>query len=524
MSKIKFTHIKFISGLQIRVVVIIAVYMASTAFQVDGRIDEVGISAPLGLDRDGLLQTIQVNRNGLDAPEDLDGDEVENYFLKIFGITLENVYWGEFHTHTNYSRDAVHLSNQSSDSGDSGNDALQIEGDLFELLSPWEAYEYARDVQHLDFVALSDHAELPNSTAIPPEHRELGLTPWESLALINEEYNEEGKFIIFPGYEYTNTFGKFPIMGSDVGYGHKNVIFKYIDQIPDFRYGSWLQLFHEAANTARRLWNTLREFRPDSQGGIGTALTIPHTPSKVGIALDLSEKGGFGDHRTDWKSMDHDFVRNVEIHSKWGSFEGPPPPDLDCPAEPVIFHYESGVGDPISVRNILYHRWILMGSPNFTLGFVGGTDNHLGKPGTFEPSPEMDYSGSVTGVIAPALTRDEIWAALWNRHTIAATTSPTAKRIPVLYALQSGSNHYLTGDIGVHTNTVTVRVLAPEGVSKIEIIGDGCIIHTVEDNQLALKIDLVDGRHYIYARVYFNEIYDDEVIEGMVWTSPIYLK
>ena len=129
-------------------------------------------------------------------------DDNRAYFTKQFGLSLGNIYWGEFHCHTNYSIDAAVCSANSPD----------------------KAYEYARDQTELDFVALSDHAE-------------------DAIAL----------------------------------------------------------------------WNALDGYRPSGEGEEGTALTVVHTPANVSEKEDDAL-----DHRTDWRYMDQDFVRHVEIYSKWG--------------------------------------------------------------------------------------------------------------------------------------------------------------------------------------------------------------
>jgi hypothetical protein len=115
-------------------------------------------------------------------------NDVPYHFFEKFSLTLENVYWGDFHAHTNYSKDAA----------------------LCGADSPSAALEFARakDQADLDFVALNDHAELVNPSALPNQDSDI----WQSILRISSLYSNEdpstGKvFIVFPGWEYTNTKG-----------------------------------------------------------------------------------------------------------------------------------------------------------------------------------------------------------------------------------------------------------------------------------------------------------------------------
>ncbi|MFH1859303.1 MAG: DUF3604 domain-containing protein [Patescibacteria group bacterium] len=423
-------------------------------------------------------------------------ENINNYFQSNFGITLDNVYWGEFHNHTSYSWDA----------NTNGANTLA------------DSYTYARDVEKLDFVGVSDHADWTND----PNNR---CQIWQDTIQTSKDYNKEGSFIVFPGWEYTNTYG-LPSWGSDVGYGHKNVIFKSLDNVTANRYGAFNSFLSECVSpvseTAQNLWQELADYRPNENNGAFTGI---HTPANTGNAQTLGDKGGAEDHRTDWSVMDKDFVRHVEIHSKWGSSEGPQPADAVCAIpETSVYDYTSGVGDPLSVRNVLYEKWVKTGDEKYALGFIGGTDDHAGKPGSYNhPVMGMEYAGSITGIIAPSLTRDNLWKGLWNRHVIAGTNSPSHTRHPVLMAVETNGKHYLTGDIGTHNNTAILRVLGDSSIKKFEIIVDGCLNQTINGYQGAISLNLGPVNHYIYARAVTDEVFNGETIEHRVWTSPVYL-
>ncbi len=439
-------------------------------------------------------------------------DSNSDYFERQFNLSLANFYWGELHGHSSYSGDTA------------GFEIVYLQ----KTHSPEYALQYARDVEKFDFIALNDHAELSSQRDMPRDEIDAGLSVWQSMHRLNAKFNNEhpgeGKvFVVFSGYEYTNTHG-IALMSSGgtlTGYGHKNVIFKNIDpeHLPLDRFSARIGT-GIYAGTAYDLWTKMADFRPLCQDCEGTALTIVHTPASVGVIGTLDTLGGPDDHRTDWNAMDKDFVRNVEIYSKWGSSEGVRLQEQSCDTG-ALYYYNRGVGDPLSVRNILYERWVLAGDQRFILSFLGGTDDHCGKPGSYtHPCMMMRYPGAITGIVAPTLTRNALWTGLWQRHTMTSETSPTGRRTPVLFAVESMDRHLFMGEHGEHDGAVIVRASTLRDVIQMELIVDGCLHSIYEKNSLAVKIPLAAGRHYIYARAIWR---DTQGRQFVAWTSPVYL-
>jgi hypothetical protein len=451
----------------------------------------IGATCP---DEPGTAQAGRIIEScAMDVPGDRSTySSIRKYFSETFQLTLDNIYWGEFHSHTEYSLDAAKCG----------------------ALSPGKAYEYARSKAKLDFVALTDHAEMQNQKAVPRRDE----NTWQSVMRIGRQHNDENQFIVFPGWEYTNTHGlQNSGCGSTVGYGHKTVIFKeFYNKLPEDEYGACHMPPAYLAEDAAALWRTLQKFRP-RRTDEATAFTIVHTPAHVGDG-----EGDPQDHRMDWDVMDRDFVRHVEIYSKWGGSEGPPPAGLACPDEEPPFEYTSSPdGDPLSVRSILYTKWVRDGNPDFELGFVGGTDNHVGKPGN--PGTDQcgfEFRGGITGIAAASLTRDRLWTSLWKRHTLAASAGV---RIPVLFAAETGGVHFLMGDSGVHNGIVILRALAAEEVTRLEVIVDGCVVTdaTVNGYVLEYTLNIEPGWHFMYIRATLQEK-PDTILKA--WTSPVYLK
>ncbi len=471
----------------------------------------------------GLLFSAILIGSGIAVCQGVNADPPpqESYFVAQFGVGLDDIYWGEFHAHSTYSSDSVSASQAST------------------VYNAAEAYDYARYEQGLDFVALSDHAEMVDRTRMPFRHRIKGMSMWESLQATGLEHNDEvddgdGVFIIFPGYEYTNTHGAKWLMGSCEGYGHKNVFFKNLETLDSpCRYGAMrlnlglpplpIPCF---ANTAYDLYDALDDLRPSVAGTPGDVMIIVHTPANTGDAEDIDEGGGSLDHRTDWDALDPDFVRHIEIFSKWGNSEGPIPVGLDgvCD-EDEVYGYEPdipNVAKLATTRTVLCDRWVVQGDPQFVLSFLGGTDVHSGKPGYYDDNGLMAFEGAVTGVVSAELSRDGLWSALWDRHTLACTTSRNQNRIAMLLGVETASGHLMMGDLGAHTGVVTVHGVADPDVHQIDIIVDGCLYMSIAGNEVQETLTLDPGRHFIYLRANWtdNGVEDKE---GRVWSSPVYL-
>lgn len=436
-------------------------------------------------------------------PEETDGltASLGEYFARVHGFTLDDVHWGDLHGHSRYSYDAPPAD------------------------TPEEALQYAKDPLRgdLDFVCLSEHAEMPPANQCPAEDADL----WQSLRRLSREYSNENPaagrpFVVFPGWEYTNTRGLAPLFGSEAGYGHKVVLFKGFDLLPPTRTAAWGikgSGTGRIAGTARELWQDLDAWRPLFVGTEGTVLTIPHTTSMKGIAPPQ-------DHRTDWDAMDPDFVRPVEIISKWGNTEGPPPAEAACVLDDTssLVDYDAGEQDTrITIRALLYRKWVVEGDPCFRLAFVGGTDNHTGQPGNWEERQwgtdlALEHRGGVTGIVAAEITRDALWSGLWAGRTLASHSGPHRPR--VLVAVHTGGRHVMMGGHAAHDGSARLRVLGGEEVQRLEVVLDGCLYESVESAVLDRTIPLAPGRHYLYVRAGRQ----DGEFRSFAWSSPVYLE
>lgn len=178
--------------------------------------------------------------------------------------------------------------------------------------------------------------------------------------------------------------------------------------------------------------------------------------------------------------------------------------------------------ETITIRVLLYNTWVVEGDPNFCLGFGGGTDNHVGQPGNWEENQlgtgiMIEHRGGVTGIAAPALTRDALWSALWNGCTLGTHSGPSRPR--VLAAVETGGRHVMMGGRIMQDGTARLRVLAGAEVERLDVILDGCLYESVNGDHLDRTIPLSPGRHYLYVRASRQ----DGEVRSQSWSSPIYL-
>ena len=224
-------------------------------------------------------------------------------------------------------------------------------------------FRQMRDEAGLDFAA-------------PGDHDHLWETPdafWKATCAAVSEWNEPGRFVTFPGYEWAKWRRN--------GDGDRNVYYLEDDR-PMYRsdYGEF--------PTPPDLFGALEGER---------AIVIPH---------HTAHSGNF----CDWKDHDPERERLVEIYQMRGSYESsaedgnPLPERYDAP--PVATGYVS--------------RALAMG---WRVGFTGGGDDHTGHSGTEFPIPagRARYKAGLMSVQATEPTREAIWAALWNRRTVATT-------------------------------------------------------------------------------------------------------
>jgi hypothetical protein len=87
-----------------------------------------------------------------------------------------NLYWGDMHTHSAFSRDCIERERMP--------------------MQPGDLMRYARDSARLDFFAVTDHQRLGKS-----ERHKIGAENWERTLDSIRTFDDPGRFLVFPGFE-----------------------------------------------------------------------------------------------------------------------------------------------------------------------------------------------------------------------------------------------------------------------------------------------------------------------------------
>ncbi|MDF1751783.1 MAG: DUF3604 domain-containing protein [Verrucomicrobiales bacterium] len=224
--------------------------------------------------------------------------------------------------------------------------------------------------EQLDFVSITGHAHWPDMPEANEriqyiiDFHEEGFarlkSVWNDMMKTLRERNEEGEFVIFPGFEV-----------HFCATGDRNMLYKDLDG--EILYPSDLADLHAKLQS-------LREAGKDS-------IAQPH---HVGYRI--------GTRGIDWDSFDPAFAPFVEMLSMHGCSESS--------ENTRPFLHSMGPSD--------WETTIAAGlEKGHIFGFSGGTDHHSGHPGS--------YGHGRTGLWAENGTREAIWQALYARRMYALT-------------------------------------------------------------------------------------------------------
>jgi hypothetical protein len=221
-------------------------------------------------------------------------------------------------------------------------------GETIGMGSAEDYFRYARDAAFIDMVG--------------HQGNDFQITDafWEKLNQLTAQFDQPGKFVCLPGYEWSGNTG----MGGD-----RNILYRREGR--PIRRSSHILVQGETSTdaiyTADALFRAL-----DGED----AIVIAH----VG--------GRYADVKY---AHDGRLERAVEVHSTWGTFEW-------------ILHdaFEQG----------------------YRVGIVCHSDDHKGRPGATRPgASSFGAVGGLTCYFMPELTRDALFAALRRRHHY-GTTGP----------------------------------------------------------------------------------------------------
>ena len=221
-------------------------------------------------------------------------------------------------------------------------------GETIGMGSAEDYFHYARDAAFIDIVGHQG-----NDFQITDDF-------WTKLNQLTAEFDEPGKFVCFPGYEWSGNTG----MGGD-----RNIFYRHEGR-PIRRSSHVLvqgQTSTDAIYTADRLFEWLAG---------EDCRVIAHVGGRY---ADLHY------------AHDGRVERSVEVHSSWGTFEW-------------LLHDAFDKG--------------------FRVGVVCHSDDHKGRPGATRPGAStFGAVGGLSCYLMPELTRDAVFEALRKRHHY-GTTGP----------------------------------------------------------------------------------------------------
>ena len=182
---------------------------------------------------------------------------------------------------------------------------------------------------------------------------------WRELNRLTAAYNEDGRFITFPGYEWSGNTG----LGGD-----RNV------------------LFMREGRQIHRSSHALIEDLSDLETDANSAADLFQALKDEDCVVFAHIGGRYADIK-----MTHDIrlERAVEVHSAWGTFEWL-------------------IDDALE--------------QGYRVGIVSNSDGHKGRPGASHPgATSFGAYGGLTCMLAPAFTRAGLMEALRRRHHYGTT-------------------------------------------------------------------------------------------------------
>jgi hypothetical protein len=324
--------------------------------------------------------------------------------------------------------------------------------------------------------------------AAPGDHDHRWETPdafWQTTCGAVKQYHAPGEFVTLPGYEWAKW--------RQNGDGDRNVYYLDDDRplyrSDDNEYPTPPDLFTALAKNGEK------------------AIVIPHHP-------------GHGGNWCDWKDHGPAFERLVEIFQVRGSYEcseeeGNPVPERPGLKPPRPEGY---------VRRALTLGW--------RVGFTAGGDDHGGHWGTETRQPA--YKQGLMCVEAPEKTRGDIFAAMYNRRTVATTGA----RMLLSYRLNGqpmGSELSVTASPELCSRRkLTIQFHGTGPVERIDIIRCNNVVHSVagegrEDIAVAWE-DTEDIQHlwlppaqfcdHPFAFYYVRVVQQDNEV---AWASPVWI-
>ena len=263
-------------------------------------------------------------------------------------------------------------------------------------------FRFARDVAFLD--------------ACAHQGNDFQITDafWQTIQQTTSRYNEPGRFVTFPGWEWSGNTG----LGGD-----RNVLFREPGG-EIFRSSRALVEESDARQSCCETVEALFERLADLDCDV---MSIPH----VG--------GRYADMARHAPQLEH----VVEVHSAWGTFE-----------------------------------WMLEDAfrYGYRLGIVANSDGHKGRPGASYPGASTFGSyGGLTCVLADGLNRDAVWQA-YCEHRVYATTGARIAMFLTVGDVQAIGTVMPVDPQSMPT--LQVRIAGTDALERVDICHAMQVVHT----------------------------------------------
>jgi hypothetical protein len=354
--------------------------------------------------------------------------------------------------------------------------------------TPQTLYQNAITDNYLDFVCLTDHAELLNSIDLtPPQplrvwlrsltqalaYRFFGRDEWQMDKDAVQQFNDPGDFTTILGFEYSP--GPWFPGGSPLSIdGHDDVChvcFFYREAYPDApKYSAW---DHHTLDDVLGAMKTARD-----QGLLNVG--FPHHP--------LMKIGPLGDYTVNWTYLAtklnnttarDEILRGVETYSRWGtaigSYSGIP---IEWPYDAFYMRNDQTYW----VENGLW-EWSKDPMKGRLFALMAGSDSHHeDRPGSTTLGLEKFPNPSgITAAYATHNTRGDIWDAL-NNCSIYGVQSLKI-RANVRFDGQMALGHWINC-----TSPLEVRVSAASTFPGNDSAGQNMCPYDYDPNQLQYPI------------------------------------
>lgn len=261
---------------------------------------------------------------------------------------------------------------------------------------------------------------------------------WDELNAITKEFDEPGRFVALPGYEWSGN--------TSLG-GDRNVYFP------------------TEGRRIRRSSHALIEDHATLEDDCTTAAELFEAFARDG-EFDVVGFAHCGGRYADI-AMAHDgrFERSVEVHSSWGTFE-----------------------------------WLVQDAfrLGYRVGIVANSDGHKGRPGASYPGAgKFGAIGGLTCYLMPELSREALLDCLRKRHHYATTGGPSGRMVIDLEArlAESGVVYHDDPKLGPATGQTSDRALMGDIVQLPA--GDLTLAATIRAASPIERVDILNGANVV---------------------------